>query len=105
MTVVSAEEQMRGWLSVINRASGDQLIKAYARFHETVDYFKTIQLLDFDSAALAQYEELRQQKIRVGTKDLRIAAITLSSGGVLVTRNARDFSQVRGLDLEDWTKE
>lgn len=104
MTVVSAEEQLRGWLSVIHRASGDRLIRAYARLHGTLDYFKTIELLDFDAAALARYEALRQQKIRVGTKDLRIAAITLSVKGTLVTRNEQDFAQIPGLALEDWSK-
>ncbi len=102
-TVVSAEEQMRGWLSVLHRASGTRPIKAYALFHGALDYFRTIRLLDFDSAAFARYEELLHQKIRIGTKDLRIAAITLASNGVLVTRNARDFSQVQGLRLEDWS--
>jgi len=105
MTVVSAEEQLRGWLSVIHRASGDRLITAYARFRDTLDYYRTIQLLDFDSAAAVRYDELRLQNIRIGTKDLRIAAIALSSGGVLVTRNAQDFSRVRGLVHEDWSTE
>ncbi len=103
MTVVSAEEQLRGWLSVIHRASGNRLVTAYALFHETLDYFRTIRLLDFDSAALARYDELRRDKIRIGTKDLRIAAIAMAAGGILVTRNAGDFSRVPGLALEDWT--
>jgi tRNA(fMet)-specific endonuclease VapC len=49
-----------------------------------------------------EYEELRRQRIRVGTQDLRIAAIVLSIDGILVTRNQRDFAQVPGLMLQDW---
>jgi tRNA(fMet)-specific endonuclease VapC len=59
--------------------------------------------IPFDESANAQYETLCQQKIRIGTYDLRIAAIVLSKGGVLVTRNQRDFGKVPDLILEDWS--
>jgi tRNA(fMet)-specific endonuclease VapC len=105
LTIVTAEEQLRGWLNSIHRASGDRLILAYARLHGALDYFRTVQIVDFSPAALAQFEELRRQKVRIGTKDLRIAAITLSRNNILVTRNAKDFSRVPGLVFEDWSRD
>lgn len=42
-------------------------------------------------------------KIRIGTQDLRIAAIVISQNAILVTRNQRDFSRIPGLQFEDWT--
>jgi tRNA(fMet)-specific endonuclease VapC len=39
---------------------------------------------------------------KVGTRDLRIASITLELQATLVTRNARDFNEVPGLKLDIW---
>ncbi len=39
----------------------------------------------------------------IGTQDLRIAAITLAVGGILLTRNSRDFEQIPNLSWQDWT--
>ncbi|WP_225225708.1 type II toxin-antitoxin system VapC family toxin [Komarekiella delphini-convector] len=60
-------------------------------------------MLPFDAGAIAIFDELRVQKIRVSTIDLRIAAIVLSRNLVLLTRNLSDFSKVPELVTEDWT--
>jgi tRNA(fMet)-specific endonuclease VapC len=62
-----------------------------------------VNLLDFNDAAYNYYQSLRQQQIRIGTQDLRIAAIALANQTVVVTRNQQDFSKVPDLSLEDWT--
>lgn len=104
ITIVTATEQIRGRMNTINRAdSSGELVLAYAKLQDTLDDLNSINVLEFSEEAGNIYAELVKQKIRVGTQDLRIAAITLSVNGILVTRNHRDFEKVPNLSLEDWT--
>jgi len=48
------------------------------------------------------FERLRQQRVRIGTMDLKIAAIALEHNALGLSGNLRDFQQVPGLDVEDW---
>lgn len=104
VSMVTVEEQLRGWLKLLRRAPrGPRLVAAYQSLRDALTYFRGLQLLDFDSKADELCETLRAQKIRIGTQDMRIAATVLSVSGILVTGNYRDFSRVPGLRLEDWT--
>jgi tRNA(fMet)-specific endonuclease VapC len=104
VTVITLEEQFYGRLNGIRRAnSPEKLISAYAKLSATWNYFATVNLLDFDLDASNFFSELLRQKIRVGTQDLRIAAVVMSRNAILVTRNRRDFERVPGLRFEDWT--
>ncbi|MEG4808428.1 type II toxin-antitoxin system VapC family toxin [Microcoleus sp. F8-D3] len=104
ITIVTFEEQMYGRLNRIRRAtSGDEIISAYASLRKTINYLTDFELLDFDRESQHYYMEFLRQKIRVGTQDLRIAAIALSNSGILLTRNRRDFERIPGLRFEDWS--
>jgi tRNA(fMet)-specific endonuclease VapC len=78
------------------------LIVSYSRLEITIKYFNSVQVLPFDGIAQKFLEELVRLKIRVGTQDLRIAAIALSVNGIVVTRNQKDFSKVPNLQIENW---
>ena len=54
-------------------------------------------------AYILDTDRLRKSKLNVGPMDLRIAAIALEEGGIVVTRNVRDFGRVPNLAVEDWT--
>jgi tRNA(fMet)-specific endonuclease VapC len=104
VTIITLEEQMYGRLNKIRKAKSiDELAPAYLSLNRTVVYFQTINVLDFDQRAAICYREIVAQKIRVGTQDLKIAAIALSREAIVVTRNSRDFSKVPGLQITDWT--
>jgi tRNA(fMet)-specific endonuclease VapC len=104
ITIISVEEQLYGRLNNIRRAKSPETLKtAYRALYETLDDFNAANVLQFNPTAISFYQELVRQKIRVGTQDLRIAAIALSINGILVTRNQRDFEKIPNLILEDWS--
>jgi tRNA(fMet)-specific endonuclease VapC len=104
VTIITVEEQLRGRLNRVRRAvSAESLESAYTALQNTVQFFNSVQVLRFDRRASSQYAEFMRQRIRIGTRDLRIAAIALSMGGTVVTRNRKDFSQIAGLEIADWT--
>jgi tRNA(fMet)-specific endonuclease VapC len=104
ITVITVEEQLSGWYSLLRqaRASAD-LTRVYDRLVETVMFFSSIHILSFTQPAVAQYDQLRSMRLRIGTLGLRIATIALASGATLVTRNVQDFQRIPGLVIEDWT--
>jgi tRNA(fMet)-specific endonuclease VapC len=105
VTTVTLEEQLRGRLAAIGRAATkpDRLAIAHYNLQRTLVYFCSANLLVFDDAAYSYYQTLLQQRVRVGTQDLRIAAIALAQQKVVVTPNQKDFSKVPGLITEDWS--
>jgi tRNA(fMet)-specific endonuclease VapC len=106
VTVITFEEQMRGRLNQVKQAkSQEALISAYNALRETIEDYKRLNLLDFDKDAYSCHMNLLHQKIRIGSQDLRIAAIALSVDGIVVTRNQKDFEKVPNLKIEDWTLE
>lgn len=104
-TIVSFEEQARGWLAAIHQARSDgRVLIAYAELRTFLGDFSRMNVLPFDQAAQAEMARLQHHKVRIGTLDLRIAAIALANGATLVSRNLKDFRKVPGLVVEDWTQ-
>lgn len=105
VTIVSFEEQMRGWLFYLAKSrTVDEQVERYRKLRWFYDDFKSWRVLDFDDDAGRFFGLLRSHRVRVGTMDLKIAAIALRHGATLVTRNLSDFRKVPGLLVEDWTK-
>jgi tRNA(fMet)-specific endonuclease VapC len=103
-TVITAEEDIGGWLPACRRAQdGAARMQAYSRLQKALLFYQRVAWLPFNDAAATIFDQLRTKKLRLGTNDLCIAAITLSVGGVLVTRNSKDFRRIPDLILQDWT--
>lgn len=104
-TIITFEEQMRGWMSHLSRAhSLQEQVGAYKRLKDFLNLIAQFTVLDFDGAAAAQFERLLHLRPRVGSMDLKIAAIALTRDATVLSRNLRDFTKVPGLRVEDWTR-
>jgi tRNA(fMet)-specific endonuclease VapC len=103
-TIISVEEQLSGWFTMLRRAKDRKtLARIYQRMTDAVVFLGRMRIASSPEPAIARYEALRALRLNVGGKDLRIAAIALEEGSVLVTRNVRDFRRVPGLIIEDWS--
>jgi tRNA(fMet)-specific endonuclease VapC len=103
-TIISYEEQMRGWMAYLARArSVAHQVEAYRRLLQHLDNYRRIPVLAFDEAAAVAFQQLRRARLRIGTMDLKIAAIAVSHDATLLSRNLADFRQVPDLQVEDWT--
>jgi tRNA(fMet)-specific endonuclease VapC len=104
-TSVTVEEQLQGRLAYIHRYRNHspRLVQGHAAFVRTIYYFARWNILSVSEEAEVLVRQLRQQRIRIGSQDLRIAALALLYDFTVVTSNVRDFSQVPNLSVVGWT--
>jgi tRNA(fMet)-specific endonuclease VapC len=101
--IVGVEEQCKGWLAKISRTRHvDEQVPAYDQLIHLFRFFREWQIVPFDSAAADTFKQLRQQKIRIGSRDLKIAAIALTRDALLLSANLGGFRKVPCLRVENW---
>ena len=65
-------------------------------------------VLPWPQEAAQHYAEIRldlkKRGAQLGAADLMIAAHARSMDAIMVTNNTKDFSRVRGMQVENWTK-
>ncbi|MBD2490564.1 type II toxin-antitoxin system VapC family toxin [Aulosira sp. FACHB-615] len=103
-TIISYEEQMRGWLSYVAKAQTvEGQVLAYKELKKQLANYCVIPIIEFDQPAAQEFQRLKKAYPRLGTMDLKIAAIALVNQAILLSRNSADFGQIAGLSIEDWT--
>jgi tRNA(fMet)-specific endonuclease VapC len=104
-SIISFEEQIRGWMAIIARTRTlDRQIPFYRELERLLRFYTVTPLLASNEKAAAEVRQLRQAGIRIGTMDLKIAAIALANDATLLSRNLTDFGKVPDLRVEDWTR-
>ena len=102
-TIVTYQEVSQGWCALINRkpAGRDQVFH-YAQNQHSMAMLNELTVLPFDDEAATHFHHLQDQRIRVGTMDLKIASICIAQSATLLTRNLIDFDKIPGLRVENW---
>ena len=104
-SVVSFHEQALGWNAFISNARDiAKILRGYRGLEDLIRQYSKPQILPYDQPAATIFESLRNQRVRIGAFDLRIAAIALSRGLIVLSRNLTDFRQVPQLHVEDWVQ-
>ena len=102
-TIVSVEEQMRGWLAAIAKEQKiDRQVRAYREFHEQFSRFQAFAIAPFDETAATTYKLLRPGRGHLGTKDMKIGSIAITVNALLLTASKNDFEQIPRLRFENW---
>ena len=102
--IVTVEEALRGRLAAIGKArDGVGRTARYGKLLGTLKMLQLFSIVEFNQSAEDQFQQLRSLRLRIGTQDLKIAAIALASNLILVTRNKQDFGLIPHLIIEDWS--
>jgi tRNA(fMet)-specific endonuclease VapC len=103
VAIITVEERMRGWLAVIAKErSALRQVAGYRELARLFEFYHEFEIVPFEEDAARKFEDLRSQKLRLGTRDLKIAATALVNDALLLSANRRDFDRVPGLRVENW---
>ena len=104
VTAITVDESYAGWHARIRKARKPaEIAEAFAGLAAAAAVFGSFSIIPFPIPAIQRFEALKKLKLNTGPNDLRIAAVALEAGGIVVTRNVRDFRRVPGLVCEDWS--
>jgi tRNA(fMet)-specific endonuclease VapC len=103
-TIITVEENLVGWLNLINRYAPKKQVPLYARIGALLAFYEKWNVLPFNDVAASEFVRLRGlvRKTKVKDGDLKIAARARCNNGIVLTRNVDHFKQMPGVGFEDW---
>ena len=105
LSAIAAEEITRGAIALINQSrdkAGSPA--AYMLFANLLSSYCDYSIHPYNAEAMLVYAAFPAQVKRLGPQDCRIAASAIAVGWTVVTANQRHFSQIPGVQIEDWTQ-
>lgn len=101
VTVVTLEEEMRGWMaSLAKERQSRRQVGPYRELARLFDFFADFEIAHFDDDAADLFDTFG--RIRISASDRKIAAIALVNKALLLTANRRDYMLIPGLLFANW---
>lgn len=105
LTAITVEERLRGALDLVHQQRNKpREPEAYAFFCAVLATFHEFRVLPYTQEAARIFQSFAPEVKRIGSRDCRIAAISIAHGATVVTHNVRDFSRIPGVQFEDWIR-
>ena len=102
-SIVTAEEAFRGWLARLAATpDSEKHVVPYQQLSRAITCLASCTVIGWDKDCAMRFNKLRQEGIRIGTMDLKIACIALEYDAVVLKRNTVDFAKVPALRFENW---
>lgn len=104
VTSINVEEVLGGWYAKLRRVRTKvEIAAASLLLADSTMLLGQFPIFPLTESALDRFDQLARLRLNIGGMDLKIAAIALELGAVVVTNNLRDFGRVPGLVVEDWS--
>jgi tRNA(fMet)-specific endonuclease VapC len=102
---IAAEETLTGALALINKYRNDsRLPAAHDLLAKLIREIEQYLIYAYNREAANVFASFSAQTKRLGSQDCRIAASAIAQGLIVVTANVHHFSQIPGVQFEDWSR-
>jgi tRNA(fMet)-specific endonuclease VapC len=85
-----------------SQSSVTRLVDAYRELGIALHFTHGFRIVPFDLRAAKTFTALKRPRIRIGTQNLKIAAMVLANDATLLSRNLQDFTKVPGVKVQNW---
>lgn len=103
VAIVTVEERMRVCPALIAKEKlALRQVVGYRKSALLFEFHQEFEIVPFDEADARRFDDLRRRKLRIGARDLKIAATALVNHAILLSANRTDFKSVSSLRVENW---
>ena len=106
---ITVFEFFRGYYALLNteqdkgaKGKPNRTAVVYAKLHEFLLFLCEANVLPYDERAEAFFQSLPNEVKRGRANDCRVAAVAVTNGIPVATRNLRDFGKIPGVQVEAW---